>query len=169
MPDAWGYHVNSFCRQILVVVLTPTTRFSTNLVPWLRVHYKCKGELKGSSLNARIHCEMFRATCLAMFWRLWGILCCLSTKHSRDWQNVITSYSQKLLKYFCCELTTATTVSGTAKTQASRTKSHTRSRRRIWRSLLSLSLSVTTGRRLYKGSENANRKKVLWTAAQEGR
>ena len=28
-----------------------------------------------------------------------GILCCLSTKYSRDWQNVTTSYSQKLLKY----------------------------------------------------------------------
>ena len=70
--------------------------------------------------KARIHCEMFRATCLAMFWRLCGILCCLSTKHSSDWHNVITSYSQKLLKYFCCELTTATTVSTTAKTQASR-------------------------------------------------
>ena len=64
--------------------------------------------------------EMFRATCLAMFWRLCGILCCLSTKYSCDRQNVITSYSQKLLKYFCCELTTATTVSTTAKTQASR-------------------------------------------------
>ena len=25
---------------------------------------------------------MFRATCLAMFWRLCGIFCCLSTKHS---------------------------------------------------------------------------------------
>ena len=49
-----------------------------------------------------------------------GILCCLSTKLSRDWQNVTTSYSQKLLKYFCCELTTATTVSTTANTQASR-------------------------------------------------
>ena len=35
-------------------------------------------------------------------------------------KNVITSYSQKLLKYFCCELTTATTVSTTAKTRASR-------------------------------------------------
>ena len=53
---------------------------------------------------------------LATLWHL----CCLSTKHSRDWQNVITSYSQKSLKYFCCELTTATTVSTTAKTQASR-------------------------------------------------
>ena len=65
-----------------------------------------------SSLQVQklIHCEMFRATCLEMFWRLCGILCCLSTKHSRDWQNVVTSYSQKLLKYFCCELTTATTV-----------------------------------------------------------
>ena len=40
MPD-------SFCRQNLVAVLTPTTRFSTNLVPRLRVHYRCKGELKG--------------------------------------------------------------------------------------------------------------------------
>ena len=119
-PIAWGCHVNSFCRQNLVAVLTPTTRFSTNLVPRLRVHYRCKGELKGLSLNARIHCEMFRATCLTMFWRLGGILCCLSTKHSRDWQNVITSYSQKLLKYFCCELTTATTVSTTAKTRVSR-------------------------------------------------
>ena len=37
---------------------------------------------------------MFRASCLAMFWRRCGILCCLSTKHSRDWQNVVTSYSQ---------------------------------------------------------------------------
>ena len=70
--------------------------------------------------KALIHCEMFRETCLATFWRRCGILCCLSTKHSRDWQNVITSYSQKLLKYFCCELTTATTVSTAAKTQASR-------------------------------------------------
>ena len=35
-------------------------------------------------LNARIHCEMFRATCLAMFWRLCGVLCCSYTKHSRD-------------------------------------------------------------------------------------
>ena len=35
-------------------------------------------------------------------------------------KNVITSYSQKLLKYFCRELTTATRVSPTAKTQASR-------------------------------------------------
>ena len=43
----WGCHVNSFCRQNLVAVLTPTTRFSTNLVPRLRVHYRCKGELKG--------------------------------------------------------------------------------------------------------------------------
>ena len=30
-----------------VAVLTPTTRFSTILVPRLRVHYRCKGELKG--------------------------------------------------------------------------------------------------------------------------
>ena len=29
-----------------------------------------------------INCEMFCATCLAMFWRRCGILCCLSTKHS---------------------------------------------------------------------------------------
>ena len=119
-PIACSCHVNSFCRQNLVPVLTLTTRFSTNLVPRLRVYYRCKGELKGQSLNARIHCEMFRATCLPMFWQLCGILCCLSTKHSCDRQNVITSYSQKLLKYFCCELTTATTVSTTAKTQASR-------------------------------------------------
>ena len=44
---AWGCHVNSFCRQNLVAVLTPTTRFSTNLVPRLRVLYRCKDELKG--------------------------------------------------------------------------------------------------------------------------
>ena len=81
---------------------------------------RCKGELKGWSLKALIHCEMFRSTCLAMFWRLCGILCCLSTKHSCNWQNATTSHSQKLLKYFCCELRTATTVSTTAKTQASR-------------------------------------------------
>ena len=35
-------------------------------------------------------------------------------------QNVTTSYSQNLLKYYCCELATATTTSTTAKTQASR-------------------------------------------------
>ena len=45
-PIAWGCHVNSFCRQNLVAVLMRTTRFSTNLVPRLRVHYRCKGELK---------------------------------------------------------------------------------------------------------------------------
>ena len=47
MPDCVRLHVNSFCRQILVAVLTPKTRFSTNLVSRLRVHYRCKGELKG--------------------------------------------------------------------------------------------------------------------------
>ena len=46
-PIAWGCNVNSFCRQNLVAVLTPTTRFSTNLVPRVRVLDRCKGELKG--------------------------------------------------------------------------------------------------------------------------
>ena len=62
-----------------------------------------------------VPCSLSRNV-LATLW----LFCCLSTKHSRDWQNVVTSYSQKLLKYFCCELTTATTVSTTAKIQASR-------------------------------------------------
>ena len=44
MPDCVSCHVNSFCRQNLVAVLTPTT---TNLVPQMRVHYRCKGQLKG--------------------------------------------------------------------------------------------------------------------------
>ena len=69
-PIAWGCHVNSFCRQNLVAVLTPTTRFSRKVVPRLRVRCRCKGELKGYSWKALIHCEMFRATCLAMFWHL---------------------------------------------------------------------------------------------------
>ena len=44
---ACGSHVNSFCLQNHVAVLTRTTRFSTNLVPRLRLHCRCKGELKG--------------------------------------------------------------------------------------------------------------------------
>ena len=39
--------VTSTRSVVKIAVLTPTTRFSTNLVPRLRVHYRCKGELKG--------------------------------------------------------------------------------------------------------------------------
>ena len=138
-PIAWGCHVNSFCRQNLVAVLTPTTRFSTNLVPRLRVHYRCKGELKGLSLNARIHGEMFRATCLAMFWRLCGILCCLSTKHSRDWQNVKLRTRKNYWNIFVASWRRQQQCLRQVRPRPLALKSRTRtcSRSRIWRSLLS--------------------------------
>ena len=71
---ARGSHVNSYCRQNLVAVLTRTTRFSTNLVPRptssLQVQRRVKRlVLKGADTLWNVPCNL-SCNVLATLWHL---------------------------------------------------------------------------------------------------
>jgi len=81
---------------------------------------------------------MFPATCLTMFWRRCGILCCLSTKHSRDWQMLQLRTRKNYWNIFVASWRRQTPCLRQLRPRplALKSRTRTRSRSRIWRSLM---------------------------------
>ena len=82
---------------------------------------------------------MFRATCLTMFWRRCGILCCLSNKYSRDWKRLQLRTRKNYWNIFVASWRRQQPYWGIIRQLRPRPlalKSRTRTRSRIWRSLM---------------------------------